>query len=298
MGVSSPVSRRVDRVDFSPLGGVSGRVSPSIGVVRCGLLPLPCWRRQVVAGCASPFCGSGVLVLADLLIRRGLISAWSLMRRRRSARRVLSSGLFFVVARCALALQRRIWRWCGLVTAVLAGCCGCLYRSFFGISEVCVDFWCAALAFPADHGGLGWSGFVCVLCFLSILLRLALAGRGGEGTRCDKGGAATAAPAGQARVQHREWWRSGGCGKKKPWPCSLIVLRFRCLHRAAPAAFFMSGLSSFREWWCSGFFVSGGSAAVKIFPRLSGGSAFLRRCAVFLCPVRLRIPVLYLLSVL
>ena len=106
------------------------------------------------------------------------------------------------------------------------------------------------------------------------------------------------APAGQVRAQRRVWWKMGGCGKEKPWPYSFNVLRFRCLQRAAPAAFFMSGLSSFREWWCSGFFVSGGSAAVKIFSRLSGGSAFLRRCAVFLCPVRLRIPVLYLFSVL
>ena len=86
-------------------------------------------------------------------------------------------------------------------------------------------------------GRLGWSVSVSVLCFISVLLRPSPVGRGGEGRRCGQGEVATAAPAGLARVQCREWWKLGGCGEDTPWPCSFRVFRSRRLRRAAPAAF-------------------------------------------------------------
>ena len=167
----------------------------------------------------------------------GLVEFWSLAPS-------------FVLVWLLLAMPWGCWGWWGGELALGAGCLLCLYRSgFSGISE-----------------------FSAVFRF--VLLLPSPAGRGGEGCWCGQGGSSAVAPAGHVRAQCRESWMKGGSRVEASWPYSFSVLRSRCLRRAAPAAFFMSVVSSSRGWWRPGTFFFGVSSATRFCSRRSGGSAF------------------------
>ena len=92
---------------------------------------------------------------------------WCSVRARRCGEddlreEILSSGPLFVMAWCALALPWKIWRWCGLVPALLVGGWGRLYRSF-SIQALGASCCSAAPWSPAGRGGEGRSGVVELL---------------------------------------------------------------------------------------------------------------------------------------
>ena len=122
---------------------------------------------------------------------------------------------------------------------------------------------------------VAWGGVLLATCSASTWFGLlpSLAGRGGEGRRCDQGVQVAATPACCGCSRCRAGWKKGGCGEEVPWPCAFSVLQFRRLRRTALAVFYMSGVLPFpglAAAWC---LLLRRCSAVEFFRRCGGSAA-------------------------
>ena len=122
---------------------------------------------------------------------------------------------------------------------------------------------------------VAWGGGLLTSCSDSTCFGLlpSLAGRGGEGRRCDQDVQVAATPASCGRAQSRVGWKNGGYGEEAPWPCAFSVLQFRRLRRTGLAVFYMSGVLPFpglAAAWC---LLLRRCSAVEFFRRRGGSAA-------------------------